>query len=386
MSELSSGLFASQNIYDPYFTSSPLTRLSFLRSSNELLHKASKHKSAKYLCMFELNPLRESDGQLVYLPYEKVKAIIGEPYANTEKSLVDNFDNTSIPPTLVFMGLDLESKAEAAELSLDTSQVYAGVPYFALDCSSIREEQLSTITDAVQSFTPTRVELGLSYGQSSLYAQARSYIDWAQRNKYCSSCGSRTFLIQGGTKVVCPPKDAAHPNRPAHNCPTRTGLHNTAFPRTDPTLVAAAVSADGRRVLLGRGKRWPENYFSCLSGFVEPAESMESATRREVWEESGVKVQNVQIHSSQAWPYPSTLLVGTIGQCNSKDEETISYPEKELGEAKWFELDEVKEALDHGHAMWEEPPKGWTGVRLPPDKLMAHRTLRGVLKVFGRRL
>lgn len=385
MSQLSNGLFAGQNIYDPYFTSSLLTRLSFLRSSNELLGKASKHSSAQYLCMSELNPLRNSDGKLALLPYEKVKAIIGEPYSSAQKDLVDNFDSTAVLPTLIFLGLDVEAKASTASLSLDPSQAYKGTPYFALDCTNLPQEQLSTITNTTQAFTPTRVELGFSHAESSLYAQARSYIDWAQRNRHCSSCGSRTLLIQGGTKIVCPPKDAAHPNRPPHNCPTRTGLHNTAFPRTDPTLVAAAVSADGRRVLLGRGKRWPENYFSCLSGFVEPAESMESATRREVWEESGVKVHNVQIHSSQAWPYPSTLLVGTIGQCDSKNEEVISYPEKELGEAKWFELEEVKEALDHGHAMWEEPPKGWTGVRLPPDKLMAHRTLRGVLRVFGRR-
>lgn len=185
---------------------------------------------------------------------------------------------------------------------------------------------------------------------------------------------------------MCPPHDGAFPDRPPRNCQTRTGLHNTAFPRTDPTLIAAPVSADGRSVLLGRGKRWPESYFSCLSGFIEPAESMESATRREVWEESGVKVGDVTIHSSQAWPYPSTMLVGTVGLCGNKEDEVISYPENELGEARWFELKEVEEALNHGHTMWEQPPKGWTGLRLPPEKLMAHRVLRGVIKLFGRPL
>ena len=382
MSKLREGLFEGENIYDPYFTASPLTRLSFLRQSNELLDKASKHSSAQYLCMHELNPLRNKDGSLALISYDKVESIIQSPYSTSQKVQLESFNSKSRQPTLVFLGLDLETRS--AGVSLTNEQIYTGIPYFALDCTFLPDSQLSDIKSHGE-FTPTRVDLTLSQAQSSLYAQARSYIDWHNHNRFCSSCGSPTLATQGGTKIVCPPNDASRPDRAVKNCQTRTGLHNTAFARTDATLIAAPVSADGRRVLLGRGKRWPDKYWSALSGFIEPAESMESATRREVWEESGVKVGDVSIHSSQAWPYPSTLLVGTIGVCASKDDEVVSYPEKELGEAKWFELDEVKEALNHGHAMWEQPPKGWTGIRVPPDKLMAHRTLRGVIKLFGRR-
>lgn len=378
MSFLSAGLFGSQNIYDPYFTTNPVTRLSFLRQSNTLLHKASQHPSAKYLCMQNFNPLRSKDGNLHYVNYDHIRPIIGEPFKDDEATQSQNFNSSIKKPILIFLGLDLESKA--AGVDLDS---YQGVPYFALDVS--RQEQ-STIDGLAAStsaaFAPTRVELGFSNEESSIYAQARSFIDWNQRNAYCSSCGSPTLSVHGGTKIICPPVDNG---KRRGSCPTRIGLHNTAFPRTDPTLIAAPVSADGKRVLLGRGKRWPPNYYSALSGFVEPAESLESAMRREVYEESGVKVGDVQIHSSQAWPYPSTLLVGTIGQCKEASDEKITYPEKELDEAKWFEFGEVKEALDHGHAMWEDPPRGYTGIRVPGDKLMAHRTLRGVLKLFGRK-
>lgn len=369
MDNLTKGLFQGQNIYKPYFSSSPLTRLSFLRSSNELLHKAMQNASAKYLCMHELNPLRK-DGKLYYLSYEQVRSSIGEPYSNDAKTALQNFDSSKKQPILIFLGLDLHDKAAGVALN-----EYKGVPYFALD---VPDESLAS--DGAK-FEQTRVDLTLSYEESSIYAQARSYIDWNRRNRFCSACGSPTMSINGGTKVTCPPTDAGKQKK---NCPTRIGLHNTAFPRTDPTLIAAPVSTDGQRVLLGRGKRWPPNYWSALSGFVEPAESFEAATRREVYEESGVRVGDVQFHSSQAWPYPSTLLVGMIGQCNRKEDEVISYPEKELGEAKWFDLAEVKDGLDHGHAMWEDPPNGYTGIRLPSEKLMAHRTLRGVLKVFSR--
>lgn len=72
----------------------------------------------------------------------------------------------------------------------------------------------------------------------------------------------------------------------------------------------AIVSADGQRVLLGRQRRWPPNWYSTLAGFVEAGESVEEAVRREVWEESGVTLGRVLLHSTQTWPYPANLMIG----------------------------------------------------------------------------
>lgn len=362
-------------MYEPYFTSpSPLSRMSFLRSSNTLLHKASTSVDAKYLCMHNLNPLRKGNS-LAFVRHESIRYLIGAPFAEEEKQVIEKFSSKQRLPTLIFLGLDLDAKERGVTLS-----GYSGTPYFALDVSHESEETVKALTQYGE-FSPTRIELGLRQSESTIYAQARSMIDWTQRNRYCASCGGRTLAIQGGNKIICPPKDEGHVRK---NCATRTGLHNTAFPRTDPTVITAPVSYDLKRVLLGRGKRWPPNYFSCLSGFVEAAESLETASRRETYEETGVTVDHVQLHSSQAWPYPSTLLCGTIAIAKSPAHETITYPEAELDEARWFEYGEVETALNHGHAMWEDPPAGYTGLRLPGDKLMAHRVLRGVLKLFHK--
>ncbi len=83
------------------------------------------------------------------------------------------------------------------------------------------------------------------------------------------------------------------------DCPTRHGISNLSFPRTDPTVIMAIVSSDGTKLLLGRGKRYPPGWYSTLAGFLEPGESIEEAVRREAWEESGVHVSRVVIHSSQ---------------------------------------------------------------------------------------
>ena len=49
-----------------------------------------------------------------------------------------------------------------------------------------------------------------------------------------------------------------------------SGVHNTSYPRVDPTAIMAVVSADRKRLLLGRGKRFPRGMWSCLAGFIEP--------------------------------------------------------------------------------------------------------------------
>ena len=359
-----------------YFSNGPITRLSFLRLQYDLLDKASTHPSARYLTFEELNPLRTPEGKLAFLKYDEVADAIGRPYAKDEKTQIAEFDPDAHHPTLVFLGLDLQPSSDPpVELGS-----YSGVPYFALDVTGSHYTSFKASNS--YKYTPTRVDLTLPHGESAIYSHARSFLDWNNRNRFCSSCGGRTLSTHGGAKVVCPPTDKGVPRQRA--CQTRVGLHNQVFPRTDPTVVIAPISADAKRVLLGRGKRWPPNYFSCLSGFVEPGESLETATRREAYEETGVRIDRVQLHSSQPWPYPSTMLIGAMGQCVDGGED-ITYPETELEEAKWFELGEVEHALNNGaNAMWEPPIKGYVGPRVPPSQLMAHQVLRGVLRLFHR--
>jgi NAD+ diphosphatase len=118
--------------------------------------------------------------------------------------------------------------------------------------------------------------------------------------------------VWAGTKRTCPPSDLADNKdgvRPS--CISTNGIHNFQYPRTgnlhlrlaykDPVIIVAVLSKDGKKVLLGRQKRFPPNLYSCLAGFLEPGESIEEAVRREIWEESGVKVGLINYHSSQVW-------------------------------------------------------------------------------------
>lgn len=152
-------------------------------------------------------------------------------------------------------------------------------------------------------------------------------------------------------------------------------------------MIVAVVSYDGRRILLGRQKRWPPLWYSTLAGFVEPGESVEEAVRREVWEESGVRVGRVVMHSSQPWPYPASLMLGAIAQTTAEPgaDEIVLTHDPELEDARWVGLDEVEEALRVGTSgLGEEPGEGYRegALRLPPKMAIANRLLAGVIEGF----
>lgn len=150
-------------------------------------------------------------------------------------------------------------------------------------------------------------------------------------------------------------------------------------------MIVAVVSADGTKMLLGRQKRWPPYWYSTLAGFLEPAESIEEAVRREVWEESGVTVGRVVIHSSQPWPYPANLMIGAIAQAAPDGEKIDLGNDPELESAKWFPLEEVRTALLQGVSGLGEPaPAGYKegDLRLPPQTAIANRLMDAVTGGF----
>jgi NAD+ diphosphatase len=214
-----------------------------------------------------------------------------------------------------------------------------------------------------------------------MYGQARALIDWNARTPFCAQCGQPTLSVHAGTKRVCAATDRAAPSR--RPCATRGTVSNHSFPRTDPTVIMAVLSADGSRLLLGRQRRWPADWFSTLAGFQEPGESIEEAVRREVWEESGVRVGRVLLHSSQPWPFPASLMIGAVGQAlPGKGEEIYLGHDAELESARWFPLEEVREALVKGtSSLGEGPPEGHVegALRLPPQTAIANRLIAAVV-------
>jgi NAD+ diphosphatase len=108
------------------------------------------------------------------------------------------------------------------------------------------------------------------------------------------------------------------------------------FPRIDPAIIV--LVSDAERALLGRQAAWPVGRYSTIAGFVEPGESLEDAVAREVLEETGVQVDRIEYHSSQPWPFPSSLMLGFMAQAVTHE---VHLKDQELEDARWFTRAEI---------------------------------------------
>lgn len=94
----------------------------------------------------------------------------------------------------------------------------------------------------------------------------------------------------------------------------------------------------GNQVLLGRSAAWPEGMYSLLAGFVEPGETIEAAVRREVAEETGIRVGEVRYLASQPWPFPASLMIGCAADAISS---AIVIDPAELEAALWISREDM---------------------------------------------
>ncbi|KAI8933430.1 hypothetical protein NX059_010044 [Plenodomus lindquistii] len=375
-----------------YFSGSPLNRVSFLRADHTFLSSALKHPSTTFLAFNNLEPLVKSASELARLSFDDVKPVIGEnPFERPEEDLIAQYNSSLYIPQIVFLGLDERTEG------FKYKDHYKGQPWFAVDITpreSVKEEAEKLVTrlttgEGAREFGKGMRQMGLVAEEAAIYAEARHLLDWNARNSFCASCGYKTLSVNAGFKRTCPPKDIAPDvtnagERPP--CATRHGVSNLCFPRTDPTVIMAVISADGQRILLGRQKRWPKYWYSTLAGFLEPAESVEEAVRREVWEESGIHLGRVVIHSTQPWPYPANLMIGAIGQAIPEGETVHLGHDAELEDAKWFSAEEVREALRVGTSgLGEEAGSEYKegGLRLPPPTAIANQLITALVGGFA---
>ena len=156
--------------------------------------------------------------------------------------------------------------------------------------------------------------------EAGLLAYARAMLHWRDRHRFCGRCGAAMRSLQAGHVQRCSSPTCAIQE----------------FPRIDPAIIV--LITDGERVLLGRQAAWPPGRYSTIAGFVEPGESLEDAVAREVLEETGVEVDSVSYHSSQPWPFPSSLMLGFVAHARPQE---IQLVDAELEDARWLTRQQI---------------------------------------------
>ena len=241
--------------------------------------------------------------------------------------------------------VDVESDALFLGLEHDGARFALAVP------ETVRDGDLGPRAYAFQGVR--EVASLLAVPEASTVVLGRSLTAWHATHGYCSKCGGQTSMAEAGHARRC----------------TDVQCGTVQFPRTDPVVIML-IHREGL-CLLGRAirtRRYPPGLHSCLAGYVEPGESIEEAVRRETWEEAGLKVGQVRYHSSQPWPFPSTLMIGCFAEALPGEARIDA---SELESVRWFTLVELREAVER----WDEA----RALRVPPPLTIAHQLARAWL-------
>jgi NAD+ diphosphatase len=171
-----------------------------------------------------------------------------------------------------------------------------------------------------------QVGADLTDRDATIFATALALANWHATHGHCPRCGAPTEPVQAGWLRRCGRDGSEH------------------YPRTDVAVIVSVVD-EHDRLLLARGAGWGAGRFSVLAGFLEPGESLAAAVGREVHEEVGLHVHDVEYLGDQPWPFPNSLMVGFTARA---DGEELRLQESEIAEARWFTREEYRQIVAAG--------------------------------------
>lgn len=167
--------------------------------------------------------------------------------------------------------------------------------------------------------------------EAPLLFHAIGLAEWLHATRYCPRCGGTLEVRKMGHEQVC------------------TACGKPQFPRTDPAVIMVVASGEPgspqERCLLGRQSAWPAGRYSTLAGFCEPGEMLEDAVRREVNEEVGIRVGDVEYFGNQPWPLPASLMLGFVARAETTE---VDVDGEEIEDARWFTREEMRAGAESG--------------------------------------
>jgi NAD+ diphosphatase len=201
-----------------------------------------------------------------------------------------------------------------------------GIAYFGVSGEIAADERSRSVSEGDFRVLQLRqVGADLSARDAGLLTHAVALANWHDTHTHCPQCGTPTVPHPAGHLTTCPKDGTEH------------------FPRLDPAVIMLVIDP-GDRLLLARNATWPPGRMSVLAGFVEAGESCEHAVAREVFEESGIVVDQVEYLGSQPWPMPRSLMLGFRAVAAGGQE--IAIDSEEIGEARWFTRAELIAAIE----------------------------------------
>ncbi len=280
------------NLYPIPFAGNPLNRASAQRTNSAWIEDLRTHRDSLFIPLYQGDPL-----------------IVDKRPGFLAMDAVSQFE-ASAP--IVLLGLDQQQRA-----------------YFTLDASASAPAAQTAPFSDIGDYVPLRTlaegleKNAISANDLAILGQARWLLDWHRRNQFCAVCATPTSIAEGGAKRHC------------------TACESDHFPRNEPVAIVLAYHEDA--CLLGRSPHFPPGFLSTLAGFAEAGESLEECAVRELYEEAGVEIYDLEYQFSQPWPFPASLMMGYFAKTKSRD---LVLDKTEIEDAKWITRKEIRALLN----------------------------------------
>lgn len=159
----------------------------------------------------------------------------------------------------------------------------------------------------------------LPWEHYNMGGRAIQILNWDKNSRYCPMCGVPTVQISPIAK----------------KCPE---CRQEIYPRISPAIIVLIRKGDS--ILLVHARNFRGTHFGLVAGFLEPGETLEECVHREVLEETGIHIQNIQYFGSQPWPYPGGVMIGYTADYESGE---IKLQDEELSAGAFYTKDNLPE-------------------------------------------
>lgn len=161
----------------------------------------------------------------------------------------------------------------------------------------------------------------LSPEMYQLAGKCAELVYWDQNSRYCGCCGAP---MKWQTEI-------------SKHC---TECGKELWPQLQTAIIVRVTRNGGDEILLVHAHNFRGHFYGLVAGFVETGETLEECVKREVWEETHLRIKNIRYFASQPWPYPAGLMVGFTAEYESGE---LKLQREELGGGGWFNRENLPE-------------------------------------------
>ena len=152
----------------------------------------------------------------------------------------------------------------------------------------------------------------------SIASKAHAILNWDRNHRFSGRCATETEHCGPAFERVCP------------SCLLMF------YPRISPSIIVRIVKDN--QILMARSAHFPPGAYALIAGFIEAGESVEQAVHREVYEEIGIYIKNLQYFGSQPWPFPDSLMLAFTADYASGE---LQFNDGEIEDANWYDFDKL---------------------------------------------